>query len=247
MGAGDTSHEIIQVRLNAPYRPIAQATEMHEPVEIAGLPGRVFLLSPVEDPTFCTVELDIRAYSSFIVDAYDHRDFAPSAPDNSANCELAKKAAEILAKRYVPMAGGTPWKGTPQRPTEEQLRAVPPCEFVQNPIFSPVIEDNPKTRQESWGTSCVYADDNGTLTELLTDGTGGLDDLPRQFDGGIVTDGTFGDYPARVEQAENSCSIAVETDDGQAAGVTYIHNSATEEACPISGVNLAEAISDQLE
>lgn len=67
----------------------------------------MFVLSPVEDPTFRTVELDIRAYASFIVGAYDHRDFAPSAPDNKANCELANGAAEILVKRYVPLAGGT--------------------------------------------------------------------------------------------------------------------------------------------
>ncbi len=247
MGAGDTSHEIIQVRLNAPYMPLNQATAMLEPVEIAGLRGRMFLLEPVEDPTFCTVTLDIRAYAAFTVDAYDHRDFAPSAPDNRANCELAKAAAEILVERYVPLAGGTPWAGTPQRPTTERLRAVEPCEFVINPIFSPVIEDNPKTREESWGTSCVYADDNGTLTELLTNGTGGLDDLPRQLADGQSTDGIFGDYPARIEQAENACSIAIETDDGQALGVSYTHNSPTAEACPIAGVNLAEAIASQLE
>ena len=247
MGAGDTSHEIIQVRLNAPYRPIRQATAMHERVDIVGLPGRMFVLSPVEDPTFCTVELDIRAYASFVVDAYDHRDFAPSAPDNKANCELAKAAAEILVKRYVPLAGGTPWECTPQRPAAERLRAVEPCEFVANPIYSPVIVDDPKTREESWGTACVYADENGTLTELLTTGTGGLEDLPRQLDGGVLVDDTFGDYPARVEQAENSCSIAVETDDGQAVGVSYRHNGPTDEACPIVEANLSDSLASQLE
>ena len=170
MGAGDTSHEIIQVRLNGPYKSMSSPTVMLEPVEIAGLHGRKFLLDPPEDPTFCTVELDVGAYAAFTVDAFDHRDFAPSAPDNSGNCELATKAAEILVKRYVPLAGGTPFDGTRQRPDDKDLRALAPCEFVRNPIYSPVTVDDPKSTEESFGTSCTYEDDNGTLRELMTNG-----------------------------------------------------------------------------
>jgi hypothetical protein len=162
--------------------------------------------------------------SAFTVYAYDHRDFAPSAPDNQANCELATKAAEILVKRYVPLAGGTPYEGTEQRPPEEKLRGLEPCEFVTNPISSPVIEDNPKTADEDFGTICTYADDNGTLRELITGGTGGLDDLPRQLDDGHTTAITFGDYPARLEHGADACAIAIETGDGQALGVDYTNN-----------------------
>lgn len=247
MGAGDTSHEIIQVRLNGPYTPLNQATAMLEPVEIAGLPGRIYLLEPVEDPTFCTVMLDIRAYAAFTVDAFDHRDFAPSAPDNRANCELATKAAEILVKRYVPLAGGTPYEGTEQRPPDKKLRGLEPCEFVTNPISSPVIEDNPKTGDEDFGTTCTYADDNGTLRELITDGTGGLDDLPRQLDDGQASAITFSDYPARLEQTDQACALAIETGDGQVLGVDYTNNGPTDEACQVVSVTLADAIADQIE
>jgi hypothetical protein len=39
----------------------------------------------------------------------------------------------------------------------------------------------PETGRRDFGTSCTYADDNGTFRELLTDGTGGLDELPHQL------------------------------------------------------------------
>lgn len=245
-GAGDTSHEIIQVHLSGPYSEIGAGTATLEPVEVAGVPGRVYVFDNVDDPTFCSVALDVRAYSAFTVDAFDHADFAPSAPDNRANCELATKAAEILVRRYVPLAGGTPFADTVQRPDDAVLRTLAPCEFVKNPIYSPVIEDNPRSGTADFGTTCTYEDSNGALRELVADGADGLAEFPRQRPGGLTTDRTFGDYPAREEQDAEGCVIAIETDSGQVLAVDYASNGSADDTCQVAGVVLAAAIADQI-
>lgn len=233
------------MHLSGPYKKISQGTAMLEPVEVAGLPGRLYVFEPAEDPTFCSVAVDVRAYSGFAVDAFDHEDFAPSAPDNRANCELATKAAEILVRRYVPLAGGTPFAGTAQRPDDAVLRELEPCEFVENPIYSPVIEDNPSSGTADFGTTCTYSDENGALRELIADGAG-LAEFPRQLRGGLVADRTFGDYPARQEQNDESCVIAIETGEGQVLAVEYTDNGPTDESCQVAEVVLADAIADKI-
>lgn len=245
-GAGNTSHEIIQVHLSGPYSAIEQATAMLEPVEVAGIPGRLYVFEPVEDPTFCSIKLDIRAYAAFTVDGFDHKDFAPSAADNRANCELATKAADILVRKYVPLAGGTPFAGTEQRPDDAALRELEPCEFVRNPIYTPVIEDDPKSGTADFGTTCTYEDENGALRELITDGTGGLDDFRRQLRNSQVTTLSFGDYPARQEQNDEGCVLAIETGDGQVLAVDYTNNGPIDESCQIAGVALAASVSAQI-
>lgn len=245
-GAGNTSHEIIQVHLAGPYTELNQATAMLEPVTVAGIPGRLYVYEPVEDPTFCSVALDVRAYSDLTVDAFDHKDFAPSAPDNRANCELATKAAEILVRKYVPEAGGTPYPDTKQKPDDETLRALAPCDFVRSPIYTPVIADDPEVEETDFGTACTYADGNGSLRELATDGKGGLDDLPNQLRDSQTTSITFGELPARKEYNDTGCLLAVETGDGRVLGVEYSQDDPVDDACQLASVVLAAAIVELL-
>ncbi len=186
-----------------------------------------------------------RAYSDLTVDAFNHENFPGS--DNRANCELAAKAADILARRYVPLAGGKPFAGTAQRPDETVLAGLKPCEFVTNPIYTPVIEDNPRTDTTDYGTSCTYQDDHGILRELISTGAGGLDGFPHQLQGGQVTARTFGaDYPARQERTDRECILAIETGDGQVFAVDYTHPEPTDQACRIAGVQLASSIAGLL-
>ena len=120
----------------------------------------------------------------------------------------------------------------------ERLRVVEPCEFVPNPIFSPMIEDNPKIREESWAPrASTPTRRHAHRVAHHQHRSPGRPALPCRVDGGQAIDGTFGDYPARIEQAKNSCSIAVETDDGQVVGVSYSHNITRAVSVELTRIN----------
>jgi hypothetical protein len=245
-GSGEPEDGIIQVHLAGPYVKIQQSTAMLEPVEVAGIPGRVYVFEPVSDKSFCSVALDIRAYSDFAVDGFDHEDVAADATDNKENCELAKKAADILVRKYVPLAGGTPFPGTEQRADDEKLRELKPCEFVDDTNYTPVTDEDAETGTTDFGTTCTYADENGTVRELITDGDGGLADLPLQLEDSQATTTTFGDYPARQEQSDEGCVLAIETGDGQVLAIGYTNDDPVDTACQIVSARLAVSISDQI-
>lgn len=246
LGADGDRRELIQARLSGPYDRFTEPTDMLEPVEVAGLTGRLFRLADDDDPTGCSIQLDIRSYSAFTVDAFNDEASASGETDDSANCELATSAAEILVRKYVPLAGGKPFRGTKQRADDETVGTLGPCEFVQTAVYSPASDKDQTAGTADFGTTCTYTSQYGTLRELMTDGTGGLDDLPTQIPDGETTELTFGDYPARQEKSDKACLIAFETDSGRVLGADYTNNEPATELCQVVRTVLASSIAHHL-
>lgn len=252
-GAGDevvdTRPEIIQVWLASPYdENIDGPTTMEEKIEVAGLPAQryQFEYGKDEDPTFCTVEVDVRAMAALSVDGFNHRD--NPGTDNKGTCEIATKAAEILVRKYVPLAGGTPFRLTAQRPDDERLTGLEPCGLVRNSIFTPVLDDDASTSETDLGSTCTYEDEYGTVRELIAEETHSLDDLPPLLEGSQQSTFSFGgEFPARQEWTDDGCAVAIETgDDTPVLAVTFVNPGPTRVACQTAQRKFGASITDLL-
>lgn len=237
----EASHEAIQVHLFAPYEPIENTSQL-APIDIAGLPGRSYVYPNTDDPTFCSIHVDLRTYAKLAIDAFDHEDYPSGSSDNRENCALATKVADALVHEYVPLAGGTPWPGTQQRPPDDVLRQLGPCEFIDSSRFSPIADDKPDKDRTDLGTTCTYRSEYGALRELITKGSGGLDDLPPQLSTRATRDTRLGVFPAREEQTLSGCAVSIETGSGQVHSARYTSRYHATDACLVARAVLANSI-----
>jgi hypothetical protein len=233
-----------QVHLYGPYNRITEDTALLQPVDIAGIKGRVYVFDPPPS-IFCSVELDIRAYASLKVDGYELS--SDEAGDRQAHCELAMRVAEVIAKRYVPLAGGTPWPQTRQQPADDVLSRTEPCETVRftDVNYGGISSGRDSGRQGSTvlGPTCQYQSDYASATVQIVTATTGLAQLP-QHSGTRGQDTAFGVLPARIEQAADRCWLSVQFGNGQVLQLEFTPNRARDYpiTCMAAKVIMASAM-----
>jgi hypothetical protein len=238
----------VQINLFGPYNRIIQDTALLRPVEVAGVKGRTFAFDgpPV---TFCSVELDIRAYGALRVDGYELA--GDEAGDREAHCELAKRVAEVIVKRYVPLAGGTPWPQTRQKPADDLLAKTAPCEAVRftHMVFGGISSgpDSGRADHTALGPTCQYQSDYATATVQIVTATGGLAQLPKRAEA-RAKDSMFGALPARTEQTADACLLSVQFGNGQVLQLEFkpTHERDKRTACMSAQVILASAMSSHI-
>ncbi|HET6286284.1 MAG TPA: hypothetical protein VFG15_06000 [Amycolatopsis sp.] len=211
-----------QVHAYSPYSWITQDSPVMEPVEIAGIKGRLYAFDP-EPATFCSVNMDVRAYASIAVDAYDVDNDEGGV--RAEHCELAKKVAEVVLKKFVPLAGGKPAPSTVQEPPAEALKNADICEVVKfthaNYAGVNAGREGAQKGESPVGPTCTHEVPYAKAVGMYTTGTGGLEAVPPK-QGADVRDGKFGLLKARYEQTEETCAVSVQLPNGQVVQVDFI-------------------------
>ncbi|WP_370944712.1 hypothetical protein AB5J62_37130 [Amycolatopsis sp. cg5] len=235
-----------QVHVYGPYNRITQTTSSVEPVQIAGLKGRVYTFDP-PPVTFCSVLLDVRAYAALAVDGYDIG--SEEAGNRAEHCEIAKKVAEVIAKKFVPLAGGTPWEGVVQEPPADALAKMPGgiCEIVKfthvNYAGISVPRGGGKEGVTPLGPSCAYESKYANAVGSYTTAGVGLAGVPEK-PGARVTPGKFGVLPSRIEQTATSCTLSVELQSKQVLQTEFtpVAKDAKDKACESVKVTMAVSV-----
>ncbi|WP_410655317.1 hypothetical protein [Amycolatopsis sp. lyj-112] len=211
-----------QVHAYGAYSWITQDAAVMEPVEIAGIKGRTYAFdaAPV---TFCSVNMDVRAYASIAVDAYDVG--SDEAGNRDEHCALAKKVAEVVVKKFVPLAGGTPAASTVQEPAADALKAADVCEVVKftHANYAGINSGRAGAQkgESPLGPTCTHEVAYAKAVGMYTTGTGGLEAVPPK-PGADVRTGKFGTLEARFEQTEETCAVSVRLTNGQVVQVDFI-------------------------
>ncbi|WP_165401414.1 DUF3558 family protein [Herbihabitans rhizosphaerae] len=239
-GCNLAANKVAQIRVDGPYNMITQRTYLLEHYEFAGLHGRIYSFAPPPNQ-MCTVQLDVRAFTSIAVDVYE--------PDNNRgdrrqHCETAGKVIQVLARKFVPAAGGTPWRETVQAPAA--LTETAPCKVVRSTdaAFATVYAKTGGEQRTDSGGTCTYHDSRGTVIGLVSTKTGGLADVPRQVPSGEVREGRFGSLPARYEQSATRCFVTAALPSGQAmgAGFTADGEAPARNSCQLAQTVLAVSL-----
>ncbi|MFD6068477.1 DUF3558 domain-containing protein [Amycolatopsis lurida] len=211
-----------QVHAYSPYSWITQDSPVMEPVEIAGIKGRTYAFDP-EPATFCSVNMDVRAYASIAVDAYDVDN--DEGGTRAEHCELAKKVAEVVLKKFVPLAGGTPAPSTVQEPPAEALKNADICEVVKfthaNYAGVNAGREGAQKGEGPLGPTCTHEVPYAKAVGMYTNGTGGLEAVPPKA-GAEVRNGQFGTLKARFEQTAEACALSVQLSNGQVVQVDFV-------------------------
>lgn len=211
-----------QVHAYNPYGWITQDSPVMEPVEVAGIKGRTYAFD-AEPVTFCSVNMDVRAYASIAVDAYDISGDEAGVRDE--HCELAKKVAEVVLKKFVPLAGGKPWQSTVQEPPAGVLENADICEVVKftHTNFAGVNGGREGAQKGAGplGPTCTHEVPYAKVVGMYTTGTGGLAAVPPK-QGADVRTGKFGTLNARYEQTEETCAVSAQLSNGQVVQVDFI-------------------------
>ncbi|WP_414939780.1 hypothetical protein [Amycolatopsis sp. cmx-11-51] len=235
-----------QVHAYSPYSWITQDSPVMEPVEIAGIKGRKYAFDP--DPvTFCSVNMDVRAYASIAVDAYDVD--SDEAGVRAEHCELAKKVAEVVLKKFVPLAGGTPPPSTVQEPPTEALENADVCEVVKfthaNYAGVNAGREGAQKGESPLGPTCAHDVAYAKAVGMYTTGTGGLEAVPPKA-GADVRNGEFGTLKARFEQTEETCAVSVQLTNGQVVQVDFVgkKKEAMKRTCVSAQLIMAAVVLD---
>ncbi len=211
-----------QVHAYSPYSWITQDAALMEPVEIAGIEGRTYAFDK-EPVTFCSVNMDVRAYASIAVDAYDVDN--DEAGVRAEHCELAKKVAEVVLKKFVPLAGGKPAPSTVQEPPADALKNADVCEVVKfthaNYAGVNAGREGALKGESTLGPTCTHEVPYAKVVGMYTTGTGGLEAVPAK-QGADVRNGKFGTLRARFEQTEETCALSVQLGNGQVVQVDFV-------------------------
>lgn len=225
---------LIQLSSVGPYGQLSRSDNPHfaQLVTIAGLEGRIYNLSaPLSGE--CTLKLNTR---SVTVPTINVRWYLTNELDRatkrSQSCEIAKKTAEVIAKTYVPLAGGTVYVKTIQKPNLKSISGNP-CKIVNNvaALYGDVydVQDDRNGKQqarENQRSQCTYEYKGNKAVVTLSMG-GNLDGELSSTD----TDRSLGALPARQAQDGATCSMRVELYPGVTLGIDYTATDGGEEAC----------------
>ncbi|MEU3269611.1 hypothetical protein ABZ639_02130 [Saccharomonospora sp. NPDC006951] len=234
----DDENTVVQVRTYQPYNAVSQDSQLMEPVEVAGLTGRKYDFGYSEDSTHCSVELDVRSLGSLAVDGYARDD----GGDRDAHCDMALSAAEALAARYVPLAGGTPHPDAPEGPPEDLLAQGTACDVIgTSPVYFGISSEGGRQETDDRGELCRFEEGGLSLDALVTAEPAGLAGLPAK-EGTTVTEASLGSLPLRTEQTPDRCVVSAEFGNGQVLSVDLgsAEGEADPATCFVGRVVLAE-------
>ena len=237
--------EVAQIRAFGPYSRVVDETTYLKATTVAGLEGRVYSYTPQSEDKICSVVFNPRALTGITVDGYNT---SPTSGDFQAHCKLAQDVAEVVAKTYVPDAGGHPYPGTPQQPSAKTLQGATACEVVGmgSVIYAnDVTDDHAKEGHTAEGSTCDYTSDlgYGSIHVLLTPPkAGGLDGIiPKNGTNPVRT--YLGEMRARQQQRANGCMFSVELSTHQVVQLDYTLGSAlTDDSYKESTCFAAQAV-----
>jgi hypothetical protein len=214
----------IQIAWGLDYGPSEyDAVAFTEPATIAGLQAKAYDLAANQKvyPGSCHVITSTRAMSNYGVLLWNEQ---KTPQDRAKSCQTAKTVAERIAKAMVPLAGGTVWPSTPQKPNPDVV-ANKACKVVDDIVTTfamiEIEDENHVDGKNELGTTCT-AKKNGRVSEtVLTSGPGqGLARLP-SAKGAEVKPIKIGQLDARQEVGRSWCAIAVELVPGRALRIQY--------------------------
>lgn len=219
---------LIQISSVGPYGRLSQSDNPHfaQSVTIAGLEGRMYNLSaPLSGE--CTIKLNTRSITVPTINVrWNITNDLKRATKRAKSCEIAQRAADVFAKAYVPLAGGTAYQGTLQAPVAGSIEDYP-CRIVTNAaaLHADVydIQDDRNGRQSErrdQRNQCTYAyRDRKAVVTLDTSGHS-LEHFPVPA-GAESTSRTLGPLSARIDQRDGDCSFVVELAPGIILDIAY--------------------------
>src|SRR2546430_4999730 len=98
--------ELLELSAFGPYERLTDSTQFIRPVTVAGLQARERAFDG-QGKAECTLDLNTRSLTAIDVTAWNHG--APDRGDPEHRCVVARSAAEMIARRFVPPARGAPW------------------------------------------------------------------------------------------------------------------------------------------
>lgn len=234
---------VIQVRETGTYNRIDQSTSLLRPATFAGVPGRIYAFS--DSDQICSAELASRSIGVPSVDVFRKN----KQGDRQQHCDLAQKAMEMIAKRYVPLAGGTPSSSARQGLPSSVLQAATACDLANAGTAYLGLDSGTGTKGTTpQGSTCTLTGGSTTATALLTTGAPGLDEVPI-VPGASVTTTKLGSFPLRIEQEPAKCTLSLEYTGGQVFQLAVGPKDAkpTTITCQAGRVALASVLYGQYE
>ena len=203
---------------------------------VAGLEARLFNLgAPLSGE--CTLRLNTRSVTTITVNVrWIIANDLERATKRAKSCEIAQESAEVLAAAYVPLAGGTVYPKTLQKPSARVIEPYP-CKVIDSAaalrasIYNEADDKNGKQAQrQTQQEQCIYAlgADRAVVT-LHTNKT--LSDLPAAAPSATVTNRQLGILPARQAENGGSCSFAVELAEGIISEIAFTSDKTDGSAC----------------
>jgi hypothetical protein len=236
-------HEQMQIEFDGPYTNHFDTIDiafMHS-ITIAGLEAREYDLQASQDkyPGSCTVEVNTRSTGGMLVIGSASAS-APRGTDPEPMCRRVRGAATVLAKTFVPLAGGTPWRNTPQQPKSTAITDADACAVTANQATAEIVlatEGHKGTDGEA--TTCIYSNGRRKVTVWLAT------DMPAEWHAKVprldveelTENTTLGTLPAyrQVTPSGNKCAEAVQVSEGQVLHVVYENRRLkTEELCRVA-------------
>ncbi len=233
-------NELVQVSSVGPYDWVRDPADFMRPVTIAGLQAREYAFTGQDE---CSLEVNTRAPIGLSLVAWNPAE--RDGGDVAQRCRVVRRVAEVLVRRYVPAAGGTPWARTPQRPAPDAGAGRVACELLGQSAAAYGGTDvrATATGTEPLGTTCTYEAEDAKLVGLVTDGPGaGLDDVGPRLPDAEVTERRLGVLPARIEDAGTDCAMSVEFAPGRLFTITYHVDGVLGVACPTAEVVAAHVL-----
>lgn len=236
----------LQILWGESYSGISDPLDFSRKTKIAGLEARTldFELNAKNYPGSCKVEVNTRSLSSFSV-----LNWSPTKrpADREARCAIATQAAELIARRLVPAAGGTGWSVTPQTPIPASVLGKSACEIVGDRVVTYVGVEKAKPTMERTadGDTCIYEQRGKRVVAFVTDSQG-IAQTP-SVPNAKTAPRTLGIMPARTEVTNTDCAIVVEFQTGRVLRVQYSDNVGDGRACKAAQALAAQAIHQLLE
>lgn len=236
---------LLQIGWTGAYSMDPGPVEWMRPVEVAGLQAREFA-RPGMKADQCGLHLNTRSTIMLTVVAYDADDDARGG--HEPRCDVARRIGDAIARRYVPLAGGTPYAGTPTRP-DADLLAAPACDIVHEHVANAanLRGADPRPGRSGDGTTCTYASEYATATATLTDAP--LDEKPPLDGSRPPEEHAIIGMPARLASDGQRCGVAIELDAAVVLHIVYEYASDIGHrwACKQAEVMAADAIAGVLE
>lgn len=211
--------DIVQIFTMGPYIALTDEASQEKPITIAGLEAREFTLAGA-DTGSCAVDINSRSFDMTEVDTWNPNK-SLDATDRATRCHESETVAQIIAHRFVPLAGGTP-ASTLQQPTPAVFASQTACQLVQtgDAGYTDIEDQHPTKATTSQGSTCRYTDGSNSVTVLVTNSPTTLDSL-HQLPGSVITERKLGPMTARTEQTPMACAEEIALPTGQAMVITY--------------------------
>lgn len=105
--------DVVQIAAAGPYDYLNDTVRFSRPITIAGLQARERSFKE-QGKGECAVDADTRSYTTLTLVVWNA--VKPDSGDATKRCAVGRRFMEVIVKKFVPLAGGTPWSRTLQKP-----------------------------------------------------------------------------------------------------------------------------------